>query len=65
MKMRMKDFLGLERNEDGDIINLYDWYHLLTDKQIEQLTDDDWSRYQEYQEELYILHQQAKEEFGV
>ena len=63
--MKTSDFLGLERNEDGDIIYLYAWYHLLTDKQIEQLTDDDWSRYQEYQDELSILYQQAREEFGV
>ena len=65
MMMRMTDFLELDRNEDGDIINLYAWHHLLTDKQVERLTDDDWSRYQEYQEELDVLYQQAKEEFGV
>jgi len=64
-KMRMSDFLELDRNEDGDIINLYAWHHLLTDEQIEQLTDDDWSRYEEYQDELNVLYQQAKEEFGV
>jgi len=55
----------MERNEDGDIIYLYAWHHLLTEEQVEQLTDDDWSRYQEYQEELHVLYQQAKEEFGV
>lgn len=64
-KMRMEDFQDLDRNANGDIINLYAWHHLLTDKQVEQLTEDDWSRYHEYQEELDILYQQAKEEFGV
>lgn len=63
--MQQNKFLDMERNEDGDIIHLYAWHHLLSEEQVEQLTDDDWSRYQEYQEELHVLYQQAKEEFGV
>ena len=55
----MKEFKQLERNADGDIVNLYNIHHLLNDKQIDSLTDDDWSRVNEYQldlqAELYIM----------
>ena len=54
-----KEFKQLERNADGDIVNLYNIHHLLNDKQIDSLTDDDWSRVNEYQldlqAELYIM----------
>ena len=63
--MRMKDFQDLTRNEDGDIVYLTAWFHLFTDEQVDMLTDDDWKRYHEYQEELNVLYQQAKEEFAV
>ena len=63
--MQRSNFVHLPRNADGDIIDLYSIHHLLTDRQVEQLTDDDWSRYHEYQDELNILRQQAIEEFGL
>tara|TARA_S200002703_G_C3748900_1_gene230395 strand:+ start:134 stop:310 length:177 start_codon:yes stop_codon:yes gene_type:complete len=57
--MTAKEFKQLERNADGDIVNLYNIHHLLNDKQIDSLTDDDWSRVNEYQldlqAELYIM----------
>ena len=62
--MRQQDFRNLKRYPNGDIVDLYNIYHLLTDKQIDKLSDDDWSRYQEYQDELSILYQQAKKELA-
>ncbi len=50
--MTAKEFRQLERNADGDVVNLYNIHHLLTDKQIDRLTDDDWSRVNEYQLDL-------------
>jgi len=50
--MTAKEFRQLERNADGDVVNLYNIHHLLTVKQIDSLTDDDWSRVNEYQLDL-------------
>ena len=50
--MTTKEFKQLKRNTDGDIVNLYNIHHLLNDKQIDSLTDDDWSRVNEYQLDL-------------
>lgn len=50
--MTAKEFRQLKRNVDGDIVNLYNIHHLLNDKQIDSLTDDDWSRVNEYQLDL-------------
>ncbi len=53
--MRQQDFRNLKRYPNGDIVNLYNIHHLLTDKQIDKLSDDDWSRVNEYQLELEVL----------
>lgn len=50
--MRQQDFKALERYPNGDIVDLYPIHHLLTEKQQEQLTCDDWSRVEEYQAEI-------------
>ena len=50
--MKQKDFRELERYPNGDIVDLYPIHHLLTDRQINRLSDDDWSRVQEYQAEI-------------
>ena len=52
--MTAKEFRQLKRNADGDVVNLYNIHHLLTDKQIDRLTDDDWSRVNEYQLEFTL-----------
>jgi len=62
--MRQQDFRNLKRYPNGDIVDLYNIHHLLTDKQIDKLSDDDWSMVNEYQDELSILYQQAKEELA-
>jgi hypothetical protein len=49
------DFASLPRNERGDILNLSDVFLDLTDAQIDRLSDDDWTRVQEYQEEIEIM----------
>jgi len=45
--MTDKDFKMLPRNADGDIIHIDDIIGLLSEKQIDKLTDDDWQRYDE------------------
>jgi len=53
--MRQQNFINLKRYPNGDIVDLYNMHHLLTDKQIDKLSDDDWSRVNEYQLELEVL----------
>lgn len=53
--MRNTDFNMLPRNERGDILNLSTVFLDLTDAQIDRLSDDDWTRVQEYQEEIEIM----------
>jgi len=50
--MRQQDFKALERYPNGDIVDLYPIHYLLTEKQQEQLTCDDFSRVEEYQAEI-------------
>ena len=45
-------FDSLKRYPNGDIIDLYEVHIFLSDKQIDKLTEDDWSRVIEYQSEL-------------
>ena len=49
------EFNALSRNPSGEIINLSDHFVWLTDKQIDRLHDDDWSRVLELQEEIEIM----------
>ena len=60
--MTAKEFKQLKRNADGDIVNLYNIHHLLNDEQIDSLTDDDWSRVNEYQLELVHLRNEVRQE---
>jgi len=53
--MTQKEFAGLKRYSNGDVVDLYNIHYLLTDKQIDRLSDDDWSRVQEYQDELRMM----------
>ena len=62
-KLKNEDFKKLERYEDGSIVNLYAISYLLTKNQIKKLTCDDWTRYEEYEEELRCLRHDAEEEF--
>lgn len=41
------EFRAIPRNGDGDIIHIDDIIGLLTEKQIDRLTGDDWQRYDE------------------
>jgi hypothetical protein len=49
------EFIAIPRNNDGDILDLYDAFAFITDAQREQLTGDDQSRCFEYDEELEYL----------
>lgn len=64
-KYTMREFKALERNADGDLTSMYDHFLLLTEKQVDLLTSDDWSRYYEYQEELEYEMHSLREEFGI
>jgi len=50
-----QEFDALERHPNGDIKKLPDVFFLLTDKQINQLSEDDFSRHDNYSEELRCL----------
>ena len=49
------EFNALSRNDDGEIENLSDHFVWLTEKQIDRLSDDDWMRVCELQEEIEII----------
>ena len=53
--MKQQDFARLERYPNGDVIDLHNIHNLLTEKQVDRLSDDDWSRVQEYQDELRMM----------
>lgn len=59
------EFDALERNDRGDIVELFQCFMWLKPEQIELLTGDDQSRVDDYEEEVRILMAQAKEEFGL
>ena len=64
-KYTMKEFRALERNTDGDLTSMYDHFLLLTEAQVELLSEDDHSRYYDYQEELSYEMASLREEFGI
>ena len=44
-KYTMEEFKSLKRNISGDLVYLDEQWHRLTDRQVNLLTGDDWSRY--------------------
>lgn len=64
-KYTMKEFKSLERNADGDLLNIYDHFVLLTDRQVSLLSGDDQSRYDELQEELRCEMAYIYKELGI
>tara|TARA_R110002051_G_scaffold259393_1_gene318737 strand:+ start:197 stop:469 length:273 start_codon:yes stop_codon:yes gene_type:complete len=62
-KIKNADFKKLERYQDGSIVNLSSIFYLLTKSQINRLTGDDQSRYEDYDEELRCMMHDAEEEF--
>jgi hypothetical protein len=50
--MKQSEFKALKRNENGDIIDLADIFYRLSPIQIEALSEDDYSRYDDLCEEL-------------
>jgi hypothetical protein len=63
-KLTTKEFRALERNADGDIIRLSEVFYRLTEGQKLHLSSDDFSRLYDLEEELAILWEEAKREFG-
>jgi len=63
-KLSDEEFELLPRNDDGDVIELSVAFIFLTPDQVEQLSSDDQSRYDDYQEEMRCLMAEAMAEFG-
>lgn len=61
------EFDALERYENGDLKVTDFAFHVLfmTEDQRDRLSDDDWSRAIEADEEMRCLHAEAAIEFGV
>ncbi len=58
------EFARLERNSDGDVIDLANISYRLRQSQIDRLTGDDQSRCWDYKEEMNCLIAEARIEFG-
>lgn len=63
-KLTNAEFKALERNSDGDVIDLYGKFIEMTPAQREKLTGDDFSRVDEYEEELRCMVAGLAAEFG-
>lgn len=50
-----REFTNLSRNVDGAICDLPSVYYLITDKQREKLSEDDWSRMDGLEEEMRCM----------
>lgn len=64
-KYTMQEFRNLPRNEDGDLVSMYDHFLLLEPCHVELLTEDDWSRYWDYRDDMDYELQLARKEFSV
>jgi hypothetical protein len=49
------EFRAIPRDSAGDIVDLYDAYAFIAERHREQLSEDDWSRMIEYDEESAIM----------
>ena len=54
-KFTNAEFAKLARNTDGDIIDLYEVFVWFTTPQKERLTGDDYSRVDDYEEEIRYM----------
>lgn len=64
-KYSMKEFNAIPRNSDGDIIDTWEHFPLITEKQHKLLSDDDYSRYENYLEEMRCMMHELELEFGL
>lgn len=63
-KFSAAEFRAIPRNSNGDIIDLFDAYSFITTDQRSELSDDDWSRVLDLDEEVGCLLADARTEFG-
>ena len=63
-KFSNAEFSRLARYPNGDLVELSTCFFWLTDSQHDKLSGDDWSRYEEYQEDLRCLMNEARAEFN-
>lgn len=63
-KLTNAEFAALERNADGDVIDLSLAYPFITDAQREKLSGDDWSRMIDMDEEMACMLADLAAEFG-
>jgi len=55
------EFKALPRNDDGDVLDLYEAFVWLTPKQVDALSGDDYSRVDDYEEEVrYMFATEAR-----
>ena len=54
-KFTAEEFKALPRNADGDINDLYAAFVWFTPEQVDALTGDDYSRVEDYEEELRCM----------
>ena len=64
-KFTNAEFKALKRNSDGDITeDLSMNYIWMTESQLEQLSNDDYSRVDDYREEMSYMMADLEAEFG-
>jgi hypothetical protein len=54
-KFTNAEFSALERNADGDVLELSSAFIWMTKSQSEKLSGDDYSRFDDYQEEMRCM----------
>ena len=58
------EFKNLPRYANGDLTNLAEDFIWITDSQVRRLSEDDFFRIDEYQEEMSYMAEDAKMEFN-
>lgn len=59
------EFRALPRYPNGDLENLAEDFIFLKESQVAKLSEDDSSRYDQHQEEVSYMIQEAMKEFGL
>lgn len=62
--MTNSEFKALDRYDNGRLVNLHDVFYRLTKTQVDNLHGDDYSYYEELQEEVRYMHMESMKEFA-
>ena len=63
-KFTNAEFDAIPRNNRGDLADVYDAYSFITTAQRDELTEDDWSRMLDLDEEVGCMMADARAEFA-